>query len=194
MSFLPKHPENGELHLIAEQTIFQGNRFETVEKILAWLIREDIIKPEKCIVRHQQNGHRFSEGIKRVVMGPLPDLTSDFMGLEYCTERFFYSANHPDFHGILCPNCNSNLEDSDEYEDVWWQAIKQWEEHDGIEYVVCPVCGSQVPFHKFRYGIDCGFSDLAFTFFGCRGFTEVFQAEFERHLGCPVRLVWNYYV
>ena len=191
MSIIPKHPGHGELLCIVEQTIFKGNRFETVERVLAWLVREDIIKPEKCVVRYRQNGHRFSEGIKRVVTEPLPDLTSDFTGLEYNTERRFYSVNHPDFHGILCPNCNGDLEDNDEYEDIWWQAIKQWEDHDGVEYVHCPICGSQVHFHEFRYGIGCGFSDLAFTFFGCRGFTEVFQAEFELQLGCPVRLIWK---
>ena len=165
-----------------------------VEKILAWLVREDVIKPEKCVVRYRQNGHRFSEGIKQVVTEPLPDFTSGYTGLEYSTERNFYSVNHPGFHYILCPSCNSNLEDGKEYEDLFWNAIKQWENHDGEEYIHCPVCNSKVIFHELQYGIDCGFSDLAFTFFGCRGFTEVFQTEFEHHLGCPMRFVWKYYV
>jgi len=192
MTVIPRHPIDGELHCVAEQTIFKGNKFETAEKILSWLIREDIIKPEKSIVRYQPNGHRFSEGIKQVVTEPLPDITSDYVGLEYNTEREFYSIHHPVFRYILCPNCNSDLEYCGEHEEVFLEALKQWRDHDGAEFVNCPVCNAKVLFHEFQYGIGCGFSDLAFTFFGCRGFTEKFQSEFEQQLGCRVRLVWDF--
>ena len=193
MSFVSKHLGYGELHCIAEQMIFKGNRFEAAEKILSWLIRKDIIKPEKCIIRYQPNGHRFSEGIKQVVTGALPDLTSDYVGLEYATERMIYCSN-PSFDYILCPSCKSDLESNEEYEDAFWKALIQWENHDGVEFLHCPVCGKKILFHEFQFGTYCGFSDLAFTFFDCRGFTEIFQEEFESQLGCPVRLITQCYV
>jgi len=193
MSIPPKHPIYGELYCIAEQSIFQGNRFEAVEKILSWLVREDIIKPEKCIVRYQQNGHRFSEGIKRVVTGGLPDVTSDYVGLEYSTARESYFSN-PSLDYILCPYCKSDLESNEEYEKIFWKALEQWENHYGVEFIHCPACYKMVLFHEFQFGTYCGFSDIAFTFFDCRGFTETFQTEFERQLGCPVRFVGNIYV
>jgi len=193
MPYIPKHPIYGALHCIAEQTTFKGNRFDAVEKILSWLIKEDIIKPEKCIVRYQQNGHRFSEGLKKVITGGFPDITSDYVGLEYNTERETCFSN-PSLDYILCPNCKNDLESNEEHEDIFWKALNQWKIYDGDEFVHCPVCDKKVLFHAFQFGTVCGFSDLAFTFFDCRGFTEVFQAEFERQLGCPVRLVVKHYV
>ena len=187
MTLLPKHPEAHELYCIAGQTNFQGNRFEAAEKIISWLVADDIIKPEKCIVRYQQNGHRFSEGMKRVVTEPLPDIASDYVGLEYVTERRIYCFQ-PVFDYALCPYCQGDIENCPEQENFLREAIFRWEDRNDVDFLQCPICKKTVYFHELEFGHTCAFSDLAFTFFGCHGITETFQTEFEQHLGCPIHL------
>ena len=189
MAFIPVQPTGGVLYFANNHTFFKGDRFQVAESVLSWLIREDIIKPEKCVVRLQQNGHRFSEGIKRVVAEPFPDIDSDFNGLEYSTERQFLCW-HQYFHYIICPNCKSDLEQNSEHEDFFMEAVWQWKDRDGADFIHCPICCQKTFLCEFKIGHECMFSDLVFSFFGCRGVTDTFRTEFEQRLGNPVRLFW----
>lgn len=192
MTLLPTRPPGGALYCIADQSVFAGNRFNSAEKILAWLAATGIIEAKNRIVRHQRNGRRFSDAIFRVLTGSLPDINSEFVGLEYITERRIYCFNC-DLDYIICPHCKSDLKDGRENENIFWTAIEKWISNEGADNLTCPRCHKNLPFHEFQYGVECIFSDLAFVFFGCKGLTDEFQAEFERQLGCPVRLLWNFH-
>ena len=183
ISFVPAQPQ------------FQGDRHAKAEEIVKWLVEEQIIEStlSDCVLGG--DGYRLLPELAKFCEYGTEYLNPDLIvfGLEIITQKnvFHPGGNGNDF--VTCPACQTCESDICDMQKTshFLDLVNVWYEEES-ELVPCPYCQKEISIADFVFEPTWGFSDLGFTFWNTPPFHEDFIKEFERRLGCPIRVVYTH--
>lgn len=159
------------------------DRLSKATEIVDWLVSIRAIKPNKsdCVLSSAQ-GYAIDTGAKALTDEPeyLPfGLITN--GLEVVTERTVFHTGENGLDSFVCPQC---------YEDI---ASEEWNfsgfSENGNSLLECPLCHNASDINDYEIEPQWGFSNLGFTFWNWADLNDDFVEEFEKRLGCEVKIV-----
>jgi len=178
------------------QPQFQGDRHAKAEEIVKWLVEQKAIEPtlSDCV---SGRAYRLLPGLTQFLEHGDeyfdPDLLT--LELEVITEKTVFHAGGNGLETITCPACQTCESDplDMQKDSPFLDLVTTWFESES-ELITCPYCQREISIADFIFEPAWGFSDLGFSFWNRGGpFRDDFVKEFERRLGCPMRIVYTHW-
>jgi hypothetical protein len=160
------------------------DREKKAEEIKNWLIEIGAIQPKTSACVHYEHllGYAIDKGAKKLTTAPqkLP-FKKEANGLEIVTTQTTFDAGDDGIESIICPVCKKN---------VFPDYMMQYNFHK-IKFpnLKCSDCEMEYPINDFHFNPAWAFSNLGFVFWNWRDFTPEFLEEFEKRLGCKIKVV-----
>ena len=158
---------------------------EKAVEIVDWLISIKAVKPEKtkCILS-EETGYPIGEGARLLTDGPeqLPfKLVTN--GLEVITTRTIFSAFEGGLDKMVCPKCGTDILDEDSFDFL----DNYYDKGDAM--LACTHCKKKSDLNEYLTEPAWAFSNLGFTFYNWPEFKKDVIKDFEKRLGCKVKVV-----
>jgi hypothetical protein len=152
-------------------------------EILRWLVEIKAVQPElsECINTRSYDAYAIDKGAKKLSTRPrdLP-FNESTNGLEIVLKRTIFDSGSTGIEFAECPVCKTSPNIID--------ISKDYKLH-GISKIKCSNCECEIEINEFIYHPVWAFSDLGFVFWGWGNFRDSFINEFEKRLGCKVKIV-----
>lgn len=94
------------------------------------------------------------------------------------------------FERIICPICNTVLEDD------WWQEAMDKADENGFQNLVVelPCCGQETTLNDLRYEWPAGFAQFSIEIYNPGvDKSEALPPDLATTLGSPIRMIWAHY-
>ncbi|MCL2119109.1 MAG: hypothetical protein FWH27_11855 [Planctomycetaceae bacterium] len=184
------------ISFIPVQPRFQGDRYAKAEEIVKWLVDQKAIEPTLSDCVFGDGGYRLLPGLAQFLEHGdryfCPDLL--MLGLEIITKKAVFHTGGNGLETVTCPVCQACENDPCDMQkdSPFLDLVGMWFDSES-ELVTCPYCQKEISITDFVFEPAWGFSDLGFSFWNCHDqFRDDFVKEFERRLGCLIRLVYTH--
>ena len=158
------------------------------ERVLAWLIAEEIVTPEMtdCVLGADL-GYPPGPLYAKATGTADPHLLSlRTNGMAIIAKRTVFHSGQGGFE-LVCSACKSKLQPPD----GWGDAVSDWFNQSGSGELACPACGASRPIVEWQHSPPWAFGELGFQFWNWPQFTQAFIRAFENQLHSRVVRVYG---
>lgn len=170
------------LSIVPYEIVFQ-DRVQKAQQVVDWLISLNIIKPDKtdCILS-KESGYPIDSKAVDITDDP-NDLPYSLKtnGLQVITERTVFDAGEYGLDSFICPQCGEDIISLE------W-TLEDYHTH-GDTVMSCPACHKDNSLNDYIIEPTWAFSNLGFTFWNWPSLKQEVIEDFERLLGCKVKVV-----
>lgn len=154
-----------------------------IAEILQWLVEIKAVKPElsECTWDMTSLGYAIDKGAKKLSNKPraLP-FGRERCGLEIIRQPTLFDGGDKGMMFVECPVCKKSP-------NIFRLTDNYLKQHRST--LQCLECECEIEINEFIYDPPCVFSDLGFVFWEWENLKESFIREFEKRLGCKVKVI-----
>lgn len=172
------------------------------ERVLDWLVAEDIVEREltDCILSMDSHGHRPAPRFMTASSEPETPTSGNCCyalfsemkvnGLEIVKGRHIIVYGEGSYECSICPACGA---EGPVWGDRWNAAADEWLNWRGPGNFQCMECSAVRSLPEWDHRDPIGFGALTFKFWNWPPLSDEFRAEMARRLGYPVQLITGSY-
>jgi hypothetical protein len=162
---------------------FFPGKEKKIAEILKWLVEIKAVKPElsECTWHLNSPGYAIDKGAKKLSKQPraLP-FGQERCGLEIIRKPTLFDGGDKGMFFVACPVCKKAP-------NIFSLSEAYLQQHRST--LKCLECECDIEINEFIYDPPCVFSDLGFVFWEWENLKEDFVKEFEKRLGCSVKVI-----